>query len=187
MNNVVGSRDHPFPAEIGAVGTGITNGTAERPFANAADFPFTEITITDTEFLGVGTAGTIENPFLITGEGKTPTVWTGSYSYITPPTATTPNMGEIVHGDNLLSQMLFSKTDLESTGYSGAPLAIGDVIDINGVRYTLDAVPRDMGAYYSVYIEPETQLQPAVYTVTVYAGGAQPRQPLLALTPDPQS
>ena len=43
----------------------------------------------------------------------------------------------------------------------------------NGARYTLDAVPRDMGDYYSVYIEPETQLQPAVYGVTIFAANIE--------------
>lgn len=98
-----------------------------------------------------------------------PTVWSGSFSYVTPAIGAAPNPGEIVHAGNILSQMQFSKTDLGANTYTGAPVAIGDELDIGGTRYLIVAVPRDMGAYVSVYIEPQIQKQPAIYGVTIYA------------------
>ena len=100
-----------------------------------------------------------------------PTVWTGRYSYIAPDIGNAPNPGEIVHADNLTSQMLFALTDLDGLTYSGSPLAIGDDLVIGGTRYELVAAPRDQGAYISVYIEPQIQKQPAIYTVVVHAAG----------------
>ena len=101
-------------------------------------------------------------------------IWTGSYSYITPATSATPNPGEIVHGNNLTSQMLFSKTDLDGDTYGGFPLTTGDWIVIGGSQYQLVAPPVDQGAYYSIYIEPQTQKAPAVYVITVYSNGETP-------------
>jgi len=116
----------------------------------------------------------INRPKQIIGQATGPTIWTGSYSYITPATAAPPNMGEIVHGDNVLSQMLFAKTDINGVAYTGTKLAIGDILVIGGTQYVLDAAPVEYPTYYGVYIEPETQKQDGVYPVTVYAGGAQP-------------
>jgi len=116
----------------------------------------------------------INRPKQIIGQATGPTIWTGNYSYITPATAAPPNMGEIVHGDNVLSQMLFAKTDINGVAYTGTKLAIGDILVIGGTQYVLDAAPVEYPTYYGVYIEPETQKQDGVYPVTVYAGGAQP-------------
>ena len=116
----------------------------------------------------------INRPKQIIGQATGPTIWTGSYSYITPATAAPPNMGEIVHGDNVLSQMLFAKTDIDGVAYTGTKLAIGDILVIGGTQYVLDSAPVEYPTYYGVYIEPETQKQEGVYPVTVYAGGAQP-------------
>jgi hypothetical protein len=67
MTATVGSLAHPIPAMVGAPGTGITNGTVERPFADANAFPFNppHHVTADPAAVGAGVVGTELNPFLV--------------------------------------------------------------------------------------------------------------------------
>jgi hypothetical protein len=92
------------------------------------------------------------------------------YSYTTPPTGIAPVSGEIVHGDNLLNKLAISHVDLDGNSIASglAQLGSGDFLSIGGTTYGIVApIVEDVSGVFSyITINPETQLQPAVYPVS---------------------
>lgn len=100
--------------------------------------------------------------------GVTLPTFTGRYTYSTPTTASAPATGNIVHGDNILTQLQVHKTDLDGKTLDVASMVTGNTLVLNGFTYTLSANAVDQGAYVTLYISPTTQRTDGTYSVGFY-------------------
>jgi hypothetical protein len=96
------------------------------------------------------------------------------YSYDAPPTGVAPAAGEIIHADNLLNKLAISHTDLDGNDITAglAQLGSGDFVSVGGKTFNIIApiVADGSGTFSYVTVEPEEQLQPAVYPVSAWKG-----------------
>lgn len=93
--------------------------------------------------------------------------YVGLWNYSTPPTATTPNPGEIIHGDNFVSKLNVSTLDTGGNVIDLAQITTGDTILINGTLYTVQSPTQMFAGYGAISIDPTTQQPDGPYTVTV--------------------
>jgi hypothetical protein len=98
------------------------------------------------------------------------------FSYETPPTGTSPADGEIIHANNLMNKLAIHHLDLNGKDITAglAQLGSGDFVAIGGTTFNIIApIVVDVSGLFSyVTIDPETQLQPAVYPVLAWKGVA---------------
>jgi len=90
----------------------------------------------------------------------------GLWNYSTPPNATIPNAGEIIHGDNFLSKLNVSVLDVGGNVLDLAQITTGDTIEFNSFLYTVQAPVQMFSGYAAISIDPEVQQPDGAYTVT---------------------
>ncbi|GAG50886.1 unnamed protein product, partial [marine sediment metagenome] len=98
------------------------------------EFPVTQELIRDGTTLGLFM--TINEP------APVPLTWNGNWYYDTPPNATVPAVGVVMHANSTPNQMWFNKTD-DDAGDRGTELedlTVGDVIDANGRSWSIQAI-----------------------------------------------
>lgn len=93
--------------------------------------------------------------------------YVGLWNYSAPPTASIPNPGEIIHGDNFVSKMNVSKLDISGNVIDLAQMQAGDTVLINGTTYIMQAPVQMFDSYAALSIDPTTQQPDGPYTVTV--------------------
>jgi hypothetical protein len=121
------------------------------------EFPVAQELIRDGTTLGLFL--TINEP------APVPITWNGNWYYDTPPNATVPAVGVVMHANSTPNQMWFNKTD-DDAGDRGTELealTIGDVIDANGRSWSIQAIS-DLTDTILFTVAPTIQTAPdAIY------------------------
>jgi hypothetical protein len=88
----------------------------------------------------------------------TTSFWEAFYDYSTPSINSTPDSGEIIHGNRLKDTLRIHKTDHDGNDKSADLLSLGngDLISGNSVNWNIQSITDD-GSYVSIKILPETQ------------------------------
>lgn len=92
----------------------------------------------------------------------TPTTITGDWNYQTPNNQGTPGIGNALHSNKTLGVIRFNNIDDNGGDRSAELLALtpGDIIEVNGQRWSIQADPIDGGTYVEFGIAPAVQATP---------------------------